>query len=281
MLRSDPVDKPLIDVDWQILDQKNAPIPLIRPIESIPDLVIVNDFLQLSTNFDPESLFDIISAIPTLGVHDLIPKPDDSKEAFFLPGEHPALWTRFNKPMKRKKIWLQTVPILEYYLNYGYTGKRPITHQAQRHISSIPEVEALLNALNEMFGFEFNHCIVTYYLDKNSNISPHFDKVKSFAPRSIILVIKLGAERDFTINTNEKEEKDQTTIFHQKLSPGSAVFMGANYPGSANESTLHSVPKMKSPVGPSASLVFRHITEKITWAEVDKLIASSNSKYHH
>ncbi|MFX4226612.1 MAG: alpha-ketoglutarate-dependent dioxygenase AlkB [Porticoccaceae bacterium] len=124
-----------------------------------------------------------------------------------------------------------------------------------------------------------NHYIVTRYVDGDHHIGWHYDKPKSIQAGSLITVVKIGAHgRPFQLRDrvflekqpgedekgfkkrSDKAQAIEKPFFDQTLAPGTAVIMTLE----ANLLTQHGVPAVDE-AGPSGSLVFRTITERVAY----------------
>ena len=112
---------------------------------------------------------------------------------------------------------------------------------------------------------EANHSIVTHYIDGNHNIGRHYDKPKSIMPNSLITIVKTGeCGRPFYLAMRDSPDKP---IFNQVVEPGTVVIMTLE----ANLETVHAVPSV-SECGNSGSIVFRTISERVSWDKLKKKI---------
>ena len=181
-------------------------------------------------------------------------------------GTHKALNYR-GHALKRMKMWFQLDgPRENGFVKYYYTGWQHAVLPATAPAERCPELQPIWHAYNRSFapthGFMgANHAIVTRYEDGDHNIGAHSDKAKSIAPStaeatSAITVVKLGpSARRFTI-----EHLDGTLLLDRVLPPGTGVIMSLE----ANLQTKHAVPRVPH-CGPSGSIVFRTITERVSW----------------
>ena len=135
-----------------------------------------------------------------------------------------------------------------------------------------PLVQILLKRLNECLPetLQVNHGIYTYYENGDDSIGAHSDKTKSFAPKSWFIVIKLGATRYFDF-----DDLEENKLFHEKLTAGTALFVRSD---TANVLTKHSVPVTTEKIGPSASIVFRRIVQRVPWKQQEKLSNKAREK---
>jgi hypothetical protein len=193
-------------------------------------------------------------------------------------GENKYLHMRGNE-LKREKMWFQLDDPQEtkHFLRYSYSGWQWGVLPATSHIGKVPElrdVVARLNAFCVREGYpETNHFIVTRYEDGKHSIGKHYDKPKSIANGSLIVVVKTGTTgRRFRL-----EWLDGTLIFDKILAPGTAIVMTLE----ANLRTKHSVPDLAEACGPSGSLVARTITEHFSWDQVEKELRKRGVAIHH
>ena len=114
-----------------------------------------------------------------------------------------------------------------------------------------------------------NHFIATHYADGDANIGMHFDKPRSIAEKSLITILKTGeCGRPFRL-----EMLDGTLLMEKELAPGTAIIMTLE----ANLLTKHGVLAVKE-AGSSGSVVFRTITDTVSWTELQKKLAGSKRK---
>ena len=156
------------------------------------DAVIIPNYMQNQLEADPVKIWDALRSLSTHANGEPIPFEGTVK---WLEGKHPALKYR-GHAIKRAKIWLQNAYDAGY-LKYAYTGWQWLVSAAVRPIADVPEVEELMDTLNMMGDFNFNHSIATLYKDGHDNIGAHSDKTKDFATDSWFCVLKLGASRNF------------------------------------------------------------------------------------
>ena len=167
------------------------------------------------------------------------------------------------------------------FIKYFYTGWQNRILGATSDVTACPELAPIADKYDEWakdFSFPLaNHYIVTRYVDGSHHIGWHHDKPNSIQPGSLITVVKTGShgrpfqlrDRVFLEKQSDEDEKafkkrsdkaqnNEKPFFDQVLAPGSAVIMTLE----ANLKTQHGVPVVESS-GPSGSLVFRTITEKV------------------
>ena len=200
----------------------------------------------------------------------------ECSKAQWVEGNHHALHYRGN-PLKRGKMWFQVGDPKDVgFVKYFYTGWQYAVLPATSDVQNCPELAPVVekyNALLEASRFpSANHFIVTHYANGDHSIGMHSDKAKSIAPESLITVVKTGAyARPFRI-----EKLDGSLIFEQHLEPGTAVVMTLE----ANLQTKHGVPAVDgADVGSSGSIVFRSITETVSWSELQKKLSSPKQKH--
>ena len=192
-------------------------------------------------------------------------------EPAWVHGSNAALNYR-GRAIKREKMWFQLDDPQSSgsFLRYLYTGWQWNVLPATSGVGKCPELSPVVQSLNEWSAREgfakANHFIVTRYEDGEHNIGAHLDKPKSIAPGSLITVIKTGeVGRPFKL-----EWLDGRTIFERVLPPGTGVVMTLE----ANLQTKHSVPAIEK-AGVSGSIVARTIVDSVSWADVEKKIATN------
>ena len=155
-----------------------------------------------------------------------------------------------------------------------YTGFQYGVAQAQRHVSVVPVVERLVNALNSDFGLDMNHAISTLYRNGEDSIGTHQDKLPTIGAgaKHFIIVCKLGKEgRAFTLS-ELKQPGDSAfpiPLFEEVVDPGSLIVMS---PYDNEFSVAHGVPK--AACGQTSSLVVRNITQFLSNSEYTKKMAA-------
>jgi len=175
--------------------------------------------------------------------------------------------------LKRGKIWLQRDdPQTHGFLKYFYTGWQWRVLPATACVDKCAPVKAVMDRYDAFCdassALRANHAIVTRYRDGEHCIGSHFDKPKSIAPstdalKSLITVVKIGQHgRPFTLAMRETPTQP---FFHEVLPPGTAVIMTLE----ANLQTVHGVPAVAES-GPSGSIVFRTITQRVPWAVAER-----------
>ena len=196
--------------------------------------------------------------------------------AQFVEGDNNALKLRGHS-LKRGKMWFQLGNPKEVgFRKYYYTGWQNCVLPATADVSTCPELVPFVDKYNDWctdHGYESaNHFIVTHYLDGEHSIGDHFDKPKSIAPGSLITILKTGEHgRPFRLTW-----LNGTVIFEKVLPPGTAVIMTLE----ANLRTKHGVPAVDE-AGSSGSIVFRTITDRVSWEQLEKKIATLNKKRKH
>ncbi len=193
-------------------------------------------------------------------------------ECQWVEGDHEALHYRGNA-LKRGKMWLQRGdPQREGFVKYYYTGWQHKVLPATCAATECPEVAALWDNYDQFCARHnypaANHAIVTHYADGNHCIGKHFDKPKSIQPKSLITIIKTGpSARHFYL---ARRETPNRPFYCQPVPPGTAIIMTVE----ANLQTVHAVPAVQK-AGASGSIVFRTITERITWTTLERKLGKS------
>lgn len=181
-------------------------------------------------------------------------------------------------------MWFQRGnPETDGFVKYFYTGWQHRIIGATSEINACPELAPIADKYDEWVrgvGYpQANHYIVTRYVDGDHHIGWHYDKPKSIQAGSLITVVKIGAHgRPFQLRDrvflekqpgedekgfkkrSDKAQAIEKPFFDQTLAPGTAVIMTLE----ANLLTQHGVPAVDE-AGPSGSLVFRTITERVAY----------------
>ena len=229
------------------------------------DVFVVPEFAQKYLCFDPAQLQQAMEAnYPVRGAGDAI----EWARPQWVEGDNNALHYR-GKVLKRGKMWFQTgEPHDDGFRKYYYTGWQNAVLPATSNVERAPEMAAVTKKYNAWVvkaGYPAaNHFILTHYVDGEHNIGMHFDKPKSIEKESLITVVKTGAHgRPFRL-----EALDGTELMERVLEPGTAVIMTLE----ANLATKHGVPAVDE-AGSSGSIVFRSITDRVKWSQLEKRLA--------
>jgi len=267
------------------------------------DIWVVPNFAQGELGFDPALVQSKLeSNYSVRGAGDAI----QIGQVQWVDGDNDALKYRGNE-LKRGNIWLQTgEPHEKGYLRYSHTGWQWRVLSATACVDACPEVKPVMERYNTWAALigksKANHAIVTKYRDESHSIGYHFDKPNDIEKGSLITVVKTGecarpfelrmrtkmtlVEKDAFEAMGEKERKafkkvlngrqdNEKPFFRKVLEPGTAVIMTLE----ANLQTQHGVPKLKTKVGPSGSIVFRTITKRVTMADTLKKLEACESNF--
>jgi len=229
------------------------------------DIWVVPDFAQTVLRCDPAALQQQLEAnYPVRGKGDAI----EWARPQWVEGDNEALHYR-GRELKRGKMWFQLgEPQADGFVKYFYTGWQravlPATCDVARATELIPIVNRY-NAWSAAAGYSpANHFIVTHYVDGEHNIGMHYDKPRSIEAGSLITVVKTGAHgRPFRL-----ERGDGELLMERVLTPGTAVIMTLE----ANLASRHGVPAVAE-AGSSGSVVFRTITDRVGWAQLEQELA--------
>lgn len=136
-------------------------------------------------------------------------------------------------------------------LSYSYGGT---TENSPVYTSApvTPEVQKIMNKLNEDLGAKFNGCFLNKYDDQHQHLGWHADDFEGMDPEQPIAVISFGAEREIWVKLQGDSGKvpDEQRIL---LKEGSLFLMPAGY----QETHFHRIPKHDRPCGWRISLTFR------------------------
>lgn len=130
--------------------------------------------------------------------------------------------------------------------DYAFSG---IVMKAQPWDKRILE---LMNKINEVHGTQFNACLLNYYPDGSTSISPHSDDESSLVTPVIVASVSLGATRSFVLEAKDKSEKVVIP-----LTSGSLLIMGEK----CQSLYLHSLNKEKDISSPRINLTFREFKD--------------------
>ena len=87
-----------------------------------------------------------------------------------------------------------------------------------------PMHAALLNLSTQLqrhFGFEFNNCLLNYYVDERSKMGFHSDDITNLRPGTGVAIVSLGEAR--TISFRQRDDQNERLSY--LLRPGSLLFM--------------------------------------------------------
>ena len=128
----------------------------------------------------------------------------------------------------------------------------------------------LIKYMSELYGEEFNHCMLTLHINGTCGIPPHPDKSFSKESKgrnetsSKIADISLGATRAFMLVPNDLKSNDtfETTQPHSvatlKMTHGTSLRMDASW----NNLVKHCVPFEPEVTEPRISMVFRRVDKQ-------------------
>ena len=246
----------------------HTPMPLLKDehrVRADLDIWIIPGYAASVLDMDPVAIqHSLESKYPVRRKGDAI----EWARPQWVEGDNEALHYRGNE-LKRGKMWFQLgEPQTEGFIKYYYTGWQRAVLPATSNVVRAPDLAAVVQKYNSWAaraGFsEANHFIVTHYVDGEHNIGMHFDKPRSIAEDSLITVVKTGKHgRPFRL-----ELLDGTPLMEEVLAPGTAVIMTLE----ANLKTKHGVPAVPE-AGSSGSIVFRTISERVPWDELEKQLA--------
>ena len=145
----------------------------------------------------------------------------------------------------------------EYPTFYGRPIKRGVCSMGKDYAFSgivmkakpwDPKVLELMHRINARHNTRFNACLLNYYPDGTTAISPHSDDESSLVAPVIVASVSLGATRTFVL-----ESKDKTEKITVPLVDGSVLIMGDK----CQSLYTHAVPKEPKIILPRVNLTFR------------------------
>jgi alkylated DNA repair dioxygenase AlkB len=117
------------------------------------------------------------------------------------------------------------------------------------HEADQPVLRELRKFIEEKLGIKCNFTYLNYYANNNDYIGWHSDDETDMRAQSPIVILSLGACREFKLRRKNDHEKQLSF----DLTDNSLLVL--NYP--TNKYWEHSIPKEKSKVKPRCSLTFR------------------------
>ena len=180
-------------------------------------------------------------------------------------GSHPALRYRGNA-LKRHKIWFQKEG--SHFYVYKYTGWQK---RADGDVSTGPSKASMFVPAGRRSGDnDASEPLDLYVVRRWKRLHRHALRQDAYVdPGSSFLVQKWGHPRRFVIALQDHADVDKCTVIFDKILPsGTKVLVDSD----ANVRTRHGVPPMEGDIGPSGSIVGRHIAEKISFDAADKMV---------
>lgn len=113
-----------------------------------------------------------------------------------------------------------------------------------------PALEEIRRLVERDYGPQ-HAVLANLYRDGSHSIAPHADDEDDLDPEAPVLMVSLGAVRNFVIKHRSTKARHVLP-----MEDGSLLEMG----GATNRVALHSVPKTKRRVGPRISLTFRRMS---------------------
>lgn len=175
--------------------------------------------------------------------------------AFLPPSEADSIFERLLKevPWRQEKIRFygkeHNVPRLTQW--YGDAG---LTY-TWSGIKMNPEpwsadTQWLRERVESRCGRRFNTVLLNLYRDGNDGVAWHADDEPELGPQPVIASVSLGAERDFILRHNDRDDMLKLPLPH-----GSLLVMA----GDTQEHWKHALPKRKGVGRPRINLTFRHV----------------------
>lgn len=129
---------------------------------------------------------------------------------------------------------------------YRFSGKKLLAIDWNDDSLISNELRKIIKMIENKTGTKFNFILINRYNDGNQYIGYHNDDTRDLVPKSDIVGISIGTERDMLFKSSEITNK-------LKLNNGSMYVI--KYP--TNNYYKHSIPKRTKVVGPRISLTFR------------------------
>ena len=118
----------------------------------------------------------------------------------------------------------------------------------------IPELELILDKLENELGFRPNNCLVNYYIDGSSRMGFHSDQIDILEQNTGVAIVSIGQER--TLRFRKIEDEEEKIDFN--LNSGSLIYMNQE----VQKKWQHAIPKTKTEKG-RISLTFRKIIKEV------------------
>jgi len=233
------------------------PVPFLQIADGV---YVVPHFMQ-QIGLDPAEAWNALQNLPRWPEDKKIVR--DGNDPWVLPSSHESL-NHDKQELKCKEFWGQTDYEAGHVL-YGCTGGRSSMAGAAKRIEAVPAFEKVLHAVNDGLAKPANHILATCYDDGADHMGWHDDEMADLDPDAWILVLQLGAARDFEFGTSSKKPE---TLWGRQLPAGTAVFV--NRVG--NSLVKRRIPRSNLSEA-SGSLVMRCVKTIIPWEKVDAEIA--------
>ena len=117
----------------------------------------------------------------------------------------------------------------------------------------IPEIEVLLDKIENELAIRPNNCLVNYYTDGSSRMGFHSDQIDILEENTGVAIISIGQER--TLRFRKIDNEEEKIDFN--LNSGSLIYMNQE----VQKNWQHAIPKSKTENG-RISLTFRKIKNK-------------------
>lgn len=128
-------------------------------------------------------------------------------------------------------------------IGYHYSG------QLSKSKQMTPQLELLLDLVNNLFGSDFNGILINRYNSGSEYIGPHSDDEKNLDKTGVVS-ISYGSDRIFRI----REKKTKKLFKDIEISNCDIIHMGGDF----QKEFTHEIPKTKKNVGLRYSFTFRH-----------------------
>lgn len=134
--------------------------------------------------------------------------------------------------------------------DYNYSGQIKKGNPFDKQTLYIKKkLEKLLNLEEGIL----NGCLLNLYPDGKSSISPHKDDEKDMIEDAPIIVLSLGATRQFFLQNDDKTLNKEDRNVKYKISSGDVLVMNPE----TQKNWKHSIPKELNVLEPRISLTFR------------------------
>ena len=112
------------------------------------------------------------------------------------------------------------------------------------------EIAILRDRIHQLVGARFNFVLANLYRDGHDAIGWHSDDERDLGPQPCIASLSFGASRPFRIRSRDGRRRVELLMEH-----GSLLLMF----GTSQKKWQHSLPRIRTDVGPRINLTFRDV----------------------